>query len=87
MNKRSNWHADTSRDLGTGDLLWMVDLSSPRGRYPLGRVTALHYGTNKVFARFATVKTLSGQLVRPLVKFAPDLASSRGEDVAEQIVN
>ena len=47
---------------------------------------AIDYGKEKV-ARSATVTALSGQLVRPLVKLAPALASLGDDDVAEQIVN
>ena len=35
LNKRSKWHAVSSSVLRTGDLVWIVDLSSPRGHYPL----------------------------------------------------
>ena len=81
MNKRSKWHANSNRGLRTGDLVCIADASSPRGHYPLGLVTALHCGKDNV-AHSATVKTLSGQLVRPLTKLAPVLASSGGEDLA-----
>ena len=86
LNKRSKWYADSNRDLRTGDLVWIVNPSSPRGHYPLGQVTALHYGKDNV-ARSRTVKTLSSQLVRSFVKLALVLTSSGGEDVAELVVN
>ena len=50
LYKRSQWHADSNRHLRTGDLVWIVDPSSPGGFYPLGRLIALHYGIIKSLA-------------------------------------
>ena len=53
-----------------GDLVWIVEPTSPRGHYPLARVVKLNYGTDAV-ARSAELKTATGNLVRPVVKLAP----------------
>ena len=74
LNRRSKWSAQPDRDLKTGDLVWIVEPTSPRGHYPLARVVELNYGTDAV-ARSAELKTATGNLVRPVVKLAPVLPS------------
>ena len=74
LNRRSKWSAQPDRDLKTGDLVWIVEPTSPRGHYPLARVVKLNYGTHAV-ARSAELKTATGNLVRPVVKLAPVLPS------------
>ena len=73
LNRRSKWSSQPNRDLKTGDLVWIVEMTSPRGLYPLARVVKLNFGTDAV-ARSAEVRTASGNLVRPVIKFAPVLA-------------
>ena len=72
LNRRSKWSKSSDRDLKTGDLVWLVEPTAPRGHYPLGRVVKLNYGTDAI-ARSAEVKTSTGNLVRPVVKLAPVL--------------
>ena len=72
LNRRSKWSSQSDRQLKTGDLVWIVEPSSPRGYYPLARVVKLNFGSDAV-ARSAEVKTTSGNLVRPVVKLAPVL--------------
>ena len=72
LNRRSKWSNSSDRELKTGDLVWIVEPTSPRGHYPLARVVKLNYGADAV-ARSAEVKTSSGNLVRPLVKLSPVL--------------
>ena len=74
LNRRSKWSAPPERDLITGDLVWIVEPTSPRGHYPLARVVKFYYGTDSV-ARSAELKTATGNLVRPIVKLAPVLPS------------
>ena len=74
LNRRSKWCTQSNRHLKTGDLVWIVELTNPRGYYPLARVIKLHFGSDAV-ARSAEVKTTSGNLVRPVVKLAPVLPS------------
>ena len=56
----------------TGDLVWIVEPTRTRGYYPLARVVKLNFGSDAV-VRSAEVKTMSGNLVRPVVKLAPVL--------------
>ena len=72
LNHCSNWSAQPVRDLKTGDLVWIVEPTSPRGHYPLARVVKLIYGTDAI-ARSAELKTATGNHVRPVVKLAPAL--------------
>ena len=75
FNRRSKWSAQSDRDLKTGDLVWIVEHTSPRGHYLLARVVKLNYGPDSV-ARSEELKTTTGNLVRPIVKFAPVLPPS-----------
>ena len=83
LNRRSKWQTPAELDLKTGDLVWVVEETNPRGYYPTARITELRYGSDSV-ARSAVLRTSSGSLVRPLVKLVPILpASSSGpEDVS-----
>ena len=72
LNRRSKWSSQSARQLKSGDLIWIVEPTSPRGYYPLARVVKLNFGSDAV-ARSAEVKTTSGNLVRPVVKLAPVL--------------
>ena len=69
LNRRSKWSSHPNRDLKTGDLVWIVEPTSPRGHYPLARVVKLNFGTDAV-ARSAEARTASGNLVRPVIKLA-----------------
>ena len=72
LNRRSKWSTQSARQLKTGDLVWIVEPTSPRGYYLLARVVKLNFGSDAI-ARSAEVKTTSGNLVRPVVKLAPVL--------------
>ena len=72
FNRRSKWSNQSEREVKTGDLVWIVEPSSPRGHYPLARVVRLKYGKGSV-GRSAELKTATGSLVRPVVKLAPVL--------------
>ena len=74
LNCRSKWFQSIDRHLKTGDLVWLVEPTAPRGHYPLGRVVKLNYSTDAI-ARSAEVKTSTGNVVRPVVKLAPALPS------------
>ena len=65
LNRRSKWSSQSNRDLNTGDLVWIVKPTSPRGHYPLARVVKLNV------ARSAEVRTASGYLARPVIRLAP----------------
>ena len=72
LNRRSKWMTPSNRELKTGDLVWIVEPTTPRVHYPLARVVKLNYGADSV-ARSAEVKTSSGYLTRPIVKLSPVL--------------
>ena len=72
LNRRSKWQTPAERHLMVGDLVWIVEESNPRGYYPTARIEELCYGSASV-ARSAVVCTLSGSLVRLLVKLVPIL--------------
>ena len=72
LNRRTKWSSAPNRDLKTGDLVWIIEPTSPRGHYPLARVTKLNFGNDSI-ARSAELKTATGSLVRPVVKLAPVL--------------
>ena len=72
LNRRAKWSTQSDKQLKTGDFVWIVEATSPRGYYPLERVVKLHFGSDAV-ARSAEVRTKSGNLVRPVVKLAPVL--------------
>ena len=80
LNKRVKWHAPPKYSLKTGDMVWLVESTSPRGHYPLARITSLNYGKDNT-ARSANLRTVSGNYTRPLVKLVPVLAPSGVEDV------
>ena len=84
LNRRSKWQTPADHHLKTGDLVWVVEETNPRGYYPTARITELRYGSDSV-ARSAVLRTSSGSLVRPLVKLVPILpACSFGpEDVSK----
>ena len=83
LNRRSKWQTPAEQHFKTGDLVWVVEETNPRGYYPTARITELRYGSDRV-ARSAVLRTSTGSLVRPLVKLVPILpTSSSPEDVTE----
>ena len=74
LNRQAKWSIQSDKQLKTGDLVWIVEATSPRGYYPLARVVKLNFGSDAV-ARSTEVRTTSGNLVRPVVKLAPVLPS------------
>ena len=72
LNRRPKWPSHANRDLKIGDLVGIVEPTSPRGHYPVARVVKPNFGTDAI-ARSAEVRTASGNLVGPVVKLAPVL--------------
>ena len=72
LNRRAKWSIRSDRQLKTGDLVSIVEPTSPKGYYPLASVVKLNFRCDAV-ARSVEVKTRSGNLVRPVVKLAPVL--------------
>ena len=84
LNRRSKWQTPAEQHLKTGDLVWIVEETNPRGYYPTARIVELRYGSDSV-ARSAVLRTSTGSLVRPLVKLVPvfPTSSSGPEDVTK----
>ena len=82
LNRRSKWRTPAEQHLRTGDLVWIVEETNPRGYYPTARIVELRYGSDSV-ARSAFLRTSTSSLVRPLVKLVPvfPTSSSVPEDV------
>ena len=73
LNRRAMWSTRSDRQLKVGDLVWIVEPTSPRCYYPLARVAKLNFGIYAV-ARSAEVETTSGNLDSPVVKLSPVFA-------------
>jgi hypothetical protein len=69
LNSRSKW-AQSKATLCVGDLAWILDVTTPRGLYPLARVVSLNYSDDGV-PRSAVIRTRSGVYTRPLVRLIP----------------
>ena len=75
LNCRKKWHqTDKDASLSVGDMVWIVDPTTPRGYYPMARILKLNYGDDGV-ARSASIKTPTSEYTRPLVKLVPVLCS------------
>ena len=77
FNKRVKWHASPEYSLKTGDMVWFVESTSPRGHYPLARIMSLNFGKDNT-ARSANLRSVSGNYTRPLIEFVPVFAPSGG---------
>ena len=82
LNRRSKWQTPSEQHLKTGDLVWIVEETNPRGYYPIVRIEELRYGSDSV-ARSAVLRTSTGSLVRQLELLVPvfPTSSSGLEDV------
>ena len=73
LHPRGKW-STAQPQLQVGDLVWILRDFTPRGIWPLGRITATHPGRDGV-VRVCTVKTTYGTFDRPAVSlsrvFAP----------------
>ena len=83
LNVRSKWNRQDPTTLKTGDLVWIVEPTRPRGFYLLARVKELHYGCHGI-ARSAVIRSSAGVFTRPATKLVSvfDSSSLRREDVA-----
>lgn len=73
LTEREKWYREGKRDLAVGDLVLIVDPSSPRGYWPTGRVTELLVSKakkdkGKSVVRVVKVRTQTGEFKRPVVK-------------------
>ena len=62
--------SDSTVPISIDSLVWLVDSSSPKGQYALGRVVKLNI-IDDGNARLAINKTFNGLFARPLVKLVP----------------
>ena len=66
--KREKWTKDT-RQLQVGDVVLVAENNTPRGLWPIARVTKVFPGSDQR-VRSVELKTRSGTYVRPVVKVA-----------------
>ena len=66
LHERKKWHQN-AENLQVEDVVIIIDPNTPRGKWPLGRVTKVHPGLDGV-VRSATIKTENSELERPVVK-------------------
>ena len=45
LNRRSKWQTPAEQHLKTGDLVWIVEETNPRGYYPTAPIVGLRYGS------------------------------------------
>ena len=67
LQRRHKWFSDSNCNICVGSLVWIVNNGSPKGHYPLARLTKLNIGDDRV-TRSAVAKSSKGSFVRPLVK-------------------
>ena len=66
MIERQKWH-DIKRNISVNDVVMLVDDSSPRSQWPLGRVLKVFSDAHGL-VRTAVVKTARGEYKRPISK-------------------
>ena len=67
LQKRMKW-SEFRRNVNAGDLVLVVDDSTPRCSWPLGRVLEIYPNKDDGLVRVAQVKTKSGTFLRPITK-------------------
>ena len=70
LNSRTKWPSPSNRELQTGNFVWILEPTSPRGYCSLARVVKLNFRSDAV-ACSAEVRTAFGNLIRPVVNLAP----------------
>ncbi len=87
LNSRSKWQKQTS-NLAVGSLVWILEPSSRRSQYLLGRVVEVFVGDDGI-VRSAKVRTSTGVYTRPAVKLVslddvcPDTSGHRAGNVMD----
>ena len=69
LNKRTKWIKE-DHNLEVGELVWLLEPSSKRSQYPLGRVIEVFAGDDGI-VRSARIKTKLGEYTRPFTKLVP----------------
>ena len=83
MSRRCKLQTPSEQHLKTGDLVWIVEETNPRGYNPTALIVELRYGSDSV-ARSAVLHTSTSSLVPPLVKLVPVFpTSSMPKDVTK----
>ena len=72
LDRRQKWNKATP-PLKVNDIVWLLQDFTPRGIWPLGKITATHPGKDGV-TRVCTVKTAYGTFERPAVSLSPVFA-------------
>ena len=78
LTERRKW-MEKRPNLEVGDIVIISDPKSPRGHWPMGRITKVHPDAEGV-VRSAIIKTKSGFFVRPITKLCL-LESSSSSDL------
>ncbi|KAK9703675.1 methyltransferase (DUF5641) [Popillia japonica] len=72
LQQRIRWNKNSGSSLQEGHLVLIKDENLPPMKWKLGRVLSLHYGNDNVAnLRVATIKTVSGNIKRALMKLCP----------------
>ena len=69
LNVRSKWRKEL-KDIAVGDIVLVMSLDLPRGKWPLGRVIEVYPGKDQ-HVRVAKVQLENNVLVRPITKLCP----------------
>ena len=69
LNSRAKWTSE-NRDLKVDDVVLVIQPDSPRGRWPLGRVTGVYPGRDG-HIRVAEVVSGAKTVIRPITKLIP----------------
>ncbi|XP_055921052.1 uncharacterized protein LOC129952483 [Eupeodes corollae] len=77
LQSRPKWQK-AQRNLEVNDVVLLKEDNLPPSKWILGRVTEIHLGQDNK-CRVATVKTINGSYVRPVVKLAPLPLTERPE--------
>ena len=67
LQKRMKW-SESRRNVDAGDLVLVVEDSTPRCSWPLGRVLEIYPNKDDGLVRVAQVKTKWGTFLRPVTK-------------------
>ena len=69
LNNRKKWRTE-QKDLAVGDVVLVLAPDTPRARWPLGRIVAIHPGRDG-HVRTADVRIAGSVMRRPIVKLCP----------------
>ena len=70
LNVRKKWHNGRAVDVKVGDIVILHDDNLPPMQWTMGRITAIHPGSDKV-VRVVTMNTKKGEYKRRIKKVSP----------------